>query len=100
MSARAAGRAAGASAPRAIPPRAARHAVPSASVRAGVPPRGVRRLIGRWGGIRPALILLALAGCGADAPPVPPGPPLDGPGAEPRVTITGQASVGVGGRRL
>ena len=44
-------------------------------------------------------LALALAGCGADAPPVPPGPPLaeaSRPG--PVVTVTGQAEAGVAGR--
>ena len=49
-----------------------------------------------------ALLLLPalLAGCGADAPPVPPGPPVAGAPAtaDARVTVTGQAGIGVAGR--
>ncbi len=48
-----------------------------------------------------ALLLPAvLMGCGADGPPVPPGPPVAGAPstADARVTVTGQASVGVAGR--
>ena len=41
-----------------------------------------------------AALLLALAGCGADGPPV---PPTDTPHPEPGVTVSGTASVGVVG---
>lgn len=44
-----------------------------------------------------AAALLALAGCGAEAPPVPPGPPPAG-AAEPGMSVTGEASLGVTGR--
>ncbi len=41
-----------------------------------------------------AALLLALAACGADGPPV---PPTDNPHPEPGVTVSGTASVGVVG---
>lgn len=42
--------------------------------------------------LAPLLILAALAGCGADGPPVPPEPAASG------ITITGQAEIGISGR--
>lgn len=42
---------------------------------------------------------LLLAGCGADGPPAPPGPPVAGAVVlEPGVSVTGEASLGLAGR--
>ncbi len=46
--------------------------------------------------IRAALLLLALAACGVDGPPLPPADPAP---ARPGLSISGTAEVGVSGTR-
>ena len=83
-----------------------RRAAPGAGARRAVSPPAPDALAGSArtrAGLATALAVLlpaALAGCGADAPPVPPGPPAATAPAAPdaRVTVSGRAAIGVAGR--